>query len=141
MGAKSSTEYGSIALSTEKPSFFQGETLNGTIYLNIVKSYQGTDVIFKMIRHFSIEYCFLLMSVQPNFNQFIRIDMIWNINHGNTGHRRSIRLISNSNRVTILWNSNRVTILWKTLGNSTYTQSEHEADGITDHQSENRHSK
>lgn len=48
MGAKSSTEFGSIALSTEKPSYFQGETLNGTIYLNIIKSYQGTEVIFKM---------------------------------------------------------------------------------------------
>lgn len=48
MGAKSSTEFGSIALSAEKPSYFQGETLTGTIYLNIVKTYQGTEVIFKM---------------------------------------------------------------------------------------------
>lgn len=48
MGAKSSTEFGSIGIKTDKPSYFQGEYLTGTIFLNILKEFNGNEVIFKL---------------------------------------------------------------------------------------------
>ena len=48
MGAKSSTEFGQININTDRPSYFQGEYVYGTISLNLFKDFPGNELILKI---------------------------------------------------------------------------------------------
>ena len=48
MGAKSSTEFGQIHITTDKPSYFQAESAHGTISLNLVKNFPGNEIFLKI---------------------------------------------------------------------------------------------
>ena len=48
MGAKSSSEFGQIHINTDRPSYFQGEYVYGTISLNLVKDFPGNELILKI---------------------------------------------------------------------------------------------
>ena len=48
MGAKASTEFGQIYVNTDKPSYFQGEYVYGTISLNLVKDFPGYELYLKI---------------------------------------------------------------------------------------------
>ena len=48
MGAKSSTEFGQININTDRPSYFQGEYVYGTISLNLLKDFPGNELILKI---------------------------------------------------------------------------------------------
>ena len=48
MGAKSSNEFGQIHVITDRPSYFQGDFVTGTIYLNLLKDVPGNEVYLKI---------------------------------------------------------------------------------------------
>ena len=48
MGAKSSTEFGQIYVNFDKPSYFQGEYVFGTVSLNLLKDFPGNELVIKI---------------------------------------------------------------------------------------------
>lgn len=48
MGAKASTEFGQIHVKIDKPSYFQGEYVYGSVYLNLVKDFPGNELFIKL---------------------------------------------------------------------------------------------
>jgi len=48
MGAKSSSDFGQIHITTDKPSYFQGDYVYGTISLNLLKDFPGNELYLKI---------------------------------------------------------------------------------------------
>ena len=49
MGSNQSTEYGHLHIQTEKSYYLSGETINGNIYMNLIKDYPGNIILLKFI--------------------------------------------------------------------------------------------
>ena len=48
MGAKASSEFGQIHVNIDKPSYFQGEYVYGSVFLNLLKDFPGNELFVKM---------------------------------------------------------------------------------------------
>jgi hypothetical protein len=48
MGQSESKQYGFIFIRTDKPFYYAGDTINGSVYLNVTQPYPGNTIYLKI---------------------------------------------------------------------------------------------